>query len=243
MPTRSLLVTSLVVALWAASARAVEVVPASRAADYVGKDVTIEGRVVATHESPTATVLAFAPNFAGFTATILAADRANFPADLDERYRDRLVQVTGAVGAYRGKPEMTIREPAQITLVVDPTATGSPPPAPPPALPLIVVSPSIDAALAAIEERLSAIETRVGTIEQTLATQLEDARLDQSLRPTPVSRLRGLGLGISSAAVRGMLGRPQEVRSGPDGSAMWSYGTGRTVTFNPSGRVIAWTGF
>jgi hypothetical protein len=127
--------------------------------------------------------------------------------------------------------------------VVDPTATGSPAPLQSPAVPLIVVSPSVEAALAAIEERLGVLETRVGSIEQTLATQLEEARLQQSLRPTPASRVRGLGLGISPPAVRVALGPPQEVRSYRDGSAVWSYGTGRTVTFDANGRVVAWTGF
>jgi hypothetical protein len=236
-------VVALALAFSPVSARAVDVVPASKAADYVGKDVTIEGRVVATHESPIAAVLAFAPNFAGFTATILAADRAKFPPDLDQLYRGRVVQLTGFVAAYRGKPEMTLREPTQVTLVVDATATGSPAPVQPPAPPLMVVAPSIEAALAAIDERLAALELRVGVIEQTLATQLEEARVNRSLRPTPVSRVRGLGLGISPTAVRGALGPPQEVRRAPDGSAVWSYGTGRSVTFNSDSRVVAWTGF
>src|SRR5262245_35177713 len=76
-------------------------IPDRRAADYVGQQVTIEGRVVATHESPLATVFAFAPNFAGFTATILAADRGRFPADITERVNDKVVRVTGVVTAYR----------------------------------------------------------------------------------------------------------------------------------------------
>src|SRR5690242_942149 len=64
----------------------------SRAGDYVGQDVTIEGRVAAVHESPLATVVGFSPNFAGFTATILAADRDKFPSDLEARLRDRVVR-------------------------------------------------------------------------------------------------------------------------------------------------------
>src|SRR5262245_22260998 len=61
-----------------AAAPAGPTIAGSRAGDYVGQDVTIEGRVVAIHDSPLATVIAFAPNFAGFTATILAADRDKF---------------------------------------------------------------------------------------------------------------------------------------------------------------------
>src|SRR5262249_53860299 len=78
----------------------------SRAGDYVGQIGPTEGRIAGIHESPLATVLGFAPNFAGFTATILAADRDKFPADLAARVQDKNVRVTGTVTAYRGKPEM-----------------------------------------------------------------------------------------------------------------------------------------
>ena len=90
-----------------------EVVPVTRAGEYVGTDATVEGRVVAVYASPLATVLGFAPNFAGFTATILAGDRAKFPGDVEERYRGKLMQLTGPVTAYRGKPEMQVRDPSQ----------------------------------------------------------------------------------------------------------------------------------
>src|SRR6185369_6405025 len=134
-----------------------------------------------------------------------------------------VVQLTGSVGAYRGKPEMTLREPTQLALLVDPSATASPAPVPLQAVPLIIAAPSIDAALAAIDERLSALETRLGAIEQTFATQVEEARVNQSFRPTPVSQVRGLGIGVAPQAVRAALGRPREVRRGPDGGAVWSY--------------------
>ena len=88
--------------------------PAAGPATTSGQDVTIEGRVTAIHESPLATVIAFGQNFAGFTATILAADRDKFPSDLDARIRDRVVRVSGTVTTYRGKPEMALRDPAQL---------------------------------------------------------------------------------------------------------------------------------
>lgn len=142
----------------------------SRAGDYVGQEVTIEGRVAAVHESPLATVLAFSQNFAGFTATILAADRDKFPGDLAARVRDHVVRVSGMVTAYRGKPEMALRDPAQLVL--------APPPAPgsvtaPRSTPVAgAADPSIDElrrALARIESRLEAIEGRLTTLEQAPA--------------------------------------------------------------------------
>ena len=139
----------------------------SRAGDYVGQDVTVEGRVAAIHESPLATVVAFSPNFAGFTATILAADRDKFPADLEARIRDRVVRVSGTVTAYRGKPEMALHDPAQLVLA-PPPAPGSmaarpePSPAANPDASLV----EIRRALARIETRLDALDARLTTLEQ-----------------------------------------------------------------------------
>jgi len=142
---------------------------------------------------------------------------------------------------------MTIRDPSQLTLVVDPNASPSPAAAPSRVAPLVVLSPGPDTevrdALAAIEERLGALEARLTAVEQSLAVQAEDARAASATRPTPVARVRGLGIGVSPADVRAALGRPDEVRRGLNGGDVWLYGTGRTVTFDENGRVVAWTGF
>ena len=142
-------------------------VAGSRAGDYVGQEVTIEGRVAAIHESPLATVLAFTPGFAGFTATILAADRDKFPRDLETQVRDRLVRVSGTVTAYRGKPEMALRDPSQL-IVAPPAGPGS---VTAPAAPASVATPdgSLDdlrRAVARIETRLESLERRLNTLEQ-----------------------------------------------------------------------------
>jgi hypothetical protein len=223
-----------------------ETAPASRAGDYVGREATIEGRVVATYESPLATVLAFTPNFAGFTATILAGDRPKFPADLDRRYRGKVLQITGEVAAYRGKPEMTLHDPSQVTVVVDVSQTASP--APTPEVSATAAPPSAELddlrrALLSIEDRLGALEGRLAGIEQVLATQTEQARAARAAQPTPVARVRGLGIGATAARVRAALGPPLEVHRGVNGGDVWFYGTGRTVTFGPDGRVVSWTGY
>jgi hypothetical protein len=142
-------------------------VAGSRAGDYVGQEVTIEGRVAAIHESPLATVLAFTPGFAGFTATILAGDRDKFPSDLEARVRDRFVRVRGTVTAYRGKPEMALRDPAQLILA-PPAGPGS---VVAHAAPAPVATPDgalddIRRALARIETRLESLEGRLTTLEQ-----------------------------------------------------------------------------
>ena len=245
------LALTLVLAGLVVTTASAESVPESRAADHVGKEVTIEGRVFATHASPLATVLAFSPNFAGFTATILAADRAKFPRDLEQRYRDKMVRVTGLVTAYRGKPEMTLREPSQLAEL--PGAGGTPAPehtaGPAP-------SPSPDAAaeqtrriLALIEERLGALDSRLAGLEQSLEPRL--AALEQSLAQRggerggvgEGARLPPLAVGAPVADVRALLGDPVQISRGPGGEFFWLYGGGRSVTFDRGGRLVGWTGF
>ncbi len=162
-----------------AAAPALPTITGSRAGDYVGQDVTVEGRVAAIHESPLATVVAFSPNFAGFTATILAADRDKFPSDLSARIRDRVVRVSGTVTAYRGKPEMALHDPTQLVLA-PPPAPGSmaavrPDPAP-------VASP--DAALAEIRRLLVRLETRLDALDARITT-LEQAAPEGNEAGTP----------------------------------------------------------
>lgn len=177
MRMRAVLAAAFVLILasvtWAADPAA-PTVPSGRASDHVGQDVTIEGRVTAVHASPLATVLAFSQNFAGFTATILAADRDKFPTDLDTRIRDRVVRVSGTVTTYRGKPEMALRDPAQLVLAPPPgpgSVAAQPAPAPIPTSD--GTADELRRALARIESRLEAIEGRLTTMEQTAPENAE----------------------------------------------------------------------
>jgi hypothetical protein len=235
----------IVISCLASSARGAEIVPAARANDYVGRDVTVEGRIVAMHDSPLASVLAFAPNFAGFTASILAGDRAKFPPDLEARYSGKLVHLSGTITAYRGKPEMTVRDPSQLTLVVDPNLTATPAAM---ASPVPAPSPQADIeelrrGMGVLDDRMGALEARLAAIEQLLAAQAEQAAAVRALLPTPASAVPGLGIGSGAAAVRQALGPPDDTRRDASGASVWRYGTGRSVTFDAAGRVVGWTGF
>lgn len=142
-------------------------IPASRAAEAVGQDVTVEGRVTAIHESPLATVVGFAQNFSGFTVSIMAADRDKFPSDLATRLRDRVVRVSGTITAYRGKPEMTISDPAQMILAPAPgPGSVAAHPTPAPAATADASVEEIRRALARIEGRLDALDARMRSLER-----------------------------------------------------------------------------
>jgi hypothetical protein len=209
----------------------------SRAADYVGQTVTIEGRVTGIHESPLATVLAFAPNFAGFTATILAADREKFPTDLAARVQDKNIRVTGTVTAYRGKPEMALRDPSQLMLAPPPVGAVN---APPPVVTAPVASDAVldelRRSLARIETRLQSLEDRVSDLEQAPVAAVPPAAPAPPSAPT-------LTVGTPASEVERVLGRPTLANRGPNGETVWSYSASRSVTFDANGRVRAWTGF
>lgn len=146
----------------------------SRAAEYAGQDVTVEGRVTAIHESPLATVIGFSQNFAGFTASILAADRDKFPPDLSTRLRDRVVRVSGTVTTYRGKPEMTVRDPAQLVLAPVPGPGSVAAPLAPPPVPVATadgLAEEIRRALARIESRLESLESRLDRLDHAPPNQ------------------------------------------------------------------------
>ncbi len=153
---------------------ALPLIAGSRAAEYVGQEVTVEGRVTAIHESPLATVIGFTQNFAGFTASIMAADRDKFPSDLAGRLRDRVVRVSGTISTYRGKPEMTVRDPAQLALAPAPgpgSVAAHPPPAP--AVTADGSAEEIRRALARIEGRLDAMDARLRALEPGAPDQHE----------------------------------------------------------------------
>ena len=240
---RTLAVLAVTTAL-PAFALGAETVSQSRAAEYVGQEVTIEGRVIEAHESPLATVLAFAPGFAGFTAKILAADRERFPRDIAARAKDQVVRVTGVVTSYRGQPEMTLAEPAQLVLLpvvgasaaaVTPAATvtgATPAPTP------TGGGEEMQRLLDDLAARVETLESRVEALEEApLRPEVDGPLVGVQPAPAPLS------VGSTGAEVRRVLGDPLQVGGQRGGTVLWSYGEGRSVTFDRTGRVVAWTGF
>jgi hypothetical protein len=148
----------------------------SRAAEFVGQDVTVEGRVTAIHESPLATVIGFSQNFSGFTASIMAADRDKFPTDLATRLRDRVVRVSGTITAYRGKPEMAVTDPSQLMLAPapGPGSVSASQPTPATAATADGSAEEIRRSLARIEARLEAFDTRLRALEQAASEPTDD---------------------------------------------------------------------
>ncbi len=82
---------------------------------HAGQTVTVEGAVSNVHKiSNGITFIDMGGKFPDntFTAVILAADAAKFP-DMDS-LNGKTVDVTGQVRLYKGKPEILLKDPAQI---------------------------------------------------------------------------------------------------------------------------------
>lgn len=85
---------------------------------YYNKYVTIEGTIVATHNTGKVCFLNFHPNYKRyFTAVIFASAFESFPEKPEEYYYGKKVRVSGYVKEYNGKPEMVLNYPSQIQAI------------------------------------------------------------------------------------------------------------------------------
>lgn len=88
------------------------------AAKYIGKTVTVEGRVseVKFDDRSGVTFIDMGGRYPNhtFTGIIFSDSTGKFP-DVAS-YEGRIIGVTGMVRDYKGKPEIILRNPGQITL-------------------------------------------------------------------------------------------------------------------------------
>src|SRR5437016_12639240 len=91
--------------------------PAAEAAKHVGETATVTDRVDGVHQSGKGNIFL---NMGGkypnqeFTAYIPASSAAQFSNP--QQYEGRTVSVSGKITLYRGKPEITVNSPSQISM-------------------------------------------------------------------------------------------------------------------------------
>jgi DNA/RNA endonuclease YhcR with UshA esterase domain len=110
------LIFALVLTLAAASAHAQTVIAAADAPKHVGETVTVEGTVSAVHTESLSgvTFIDMGGRYPeqAFTGVIFKNDTSKFP-DV-ESLTGKVVDITGPVHDYKGKPETILNDPAQI---------------------------------------------------------------------------------------------------------------------------------
>lgn len=94
----------------------VAVITPLEAEDYNGKTVTVKGFVADIYQSEKVAYLNFVKKFPDnpFTAVIFARQFEDFPNI--NKYRGKDVEVTGKVSIYKGKPQIILNSPSQITV-------------------------------------------------------------------------------------------------------------------------------
>ena len=87
------------------------------AAKHYGKYATVEGTIVATHNSGKACFLNFHPDYKRyFTVVIFASAFSRFPPSPENHYQGKKVRVSGYIKEYQGKPEIILNDSNQIEI-------------------------------------------------------------------------------------------------------------------------------
>lgn len=92
-----------------------DVIKWTDAVNHYGKYKTVEGKIVTTKCLPKVCFLNFDKNYKkSFTAVIFVSDIENFPPNPEKYYLNKIVQVSGVIKEYKGKPEMILSDTSQI---------------------------------------------------------------------------------------------------------------------------------
>lgn len=249
----------LVLLILPPTARGADVLRWQDAAKHVGEQATVEGVIAAVHCSPLACSLAFEPTFTRFSAIIQAAQFGVLPPEeLEGRYRNRRVRVTGTIEAIDGKPRIQIANPEALTLAQeerrpDAAAAGSDDTGD---AAVVAAQAEVLDRLEEILERLEALSERLVAAEERMASVLgylnerdfAAAQMSPAAGPAPPSApaaqaLRSLKRGMSAADFERLAGSPVRVIDSGNGWTTWDYGGGRVVTFDNRGRAQSLNGF
>jgi DNA/RNA endonuclease YhcR with UshA esterase domain len=116
MKTKTLLMVSAVAVAALMVAQTTPVYTAVEAAKHVGETATITDRVDGVHQSSKGNIFLNMggkyPNQA-FTAFIPSSSAGQFSQP--QQYEDRTVSVSGKITLYKGKPEIIVTSPSQIS--------------------------------------------------------------------------------------------------------------------------------
>jgi len=247
----------------APAARAADTtIPWDQAEDHVGETVTVEGRVLGIHCSQLSCLLAFDPTFNRFTALIQAEHFNRFPPDqLDALYSGRKVEVHGTITTRDRKPEIELSDPADLKLA-EATKDEKKKQAADAADTQAQILDRLDTALANIEaltDRLAAAQDRMDRLIAQLDVTTQALVAAATPPPPPPAppqasygepqprpgyeALRSVKRGMSANDVRRLVGDPQLIEPSGNGWTTWSYGYGRSVSFDDRGRAQSMTGF
>lgn len=95
-----------------------QVIPWQDAAKYYGKYITVEGTIIATHNSGKACFLNFHPDYNRYFGVVIFESAFScFPKNPENYYYGKKVRVSGVIKEYKGKPEIILDDPSQIKIL------------------------------------------------------------------------------------------------------------------------------
>lgn len=95
------------------------------ASKHVSKEVIVQGTIIVTKNTGKICFLNF-DKARSFTAVVHEANYKNFPQPPESAYKRKLVRIHGTITTYKGKPQIEVTKPEQITVLEE--ATPIPPP-------------------------------------------------------------------------------------------------------------------
>jgi hypothetical protein len=89
-----------------------------QAKTHVNENVTVRGKIVGTRKLTSAAFLDFSKLFwRDLTAVVLKEDLGRFPPNFLQTYAGKTVQITGKVALFDGRPEIILKDPAQVRVI------------------------------------------------------------------------------------------------------------------------------
>jgi len=93
-------------------------VPWEEADRHAGEEIVVEGTIVRVHRAEKVLYLNFHPNWKRYLSLVIpAGDIPRFPEDPGKAFQGKKVRVRGEVTIYKDRPEMIVRDPANITVL------------------------------------------------------------------------------------------------------------------------------
>ncbi len=85
---------------------------------FIGRRVSVQGKIVRSFNSGNACFLNFHRNFTRYLSLVIFANRFfRFPDQPERFYMNKMIRVTGKIGEYKGRPEIVVERPEQIRII------------------------------------------------------------------------------------------------------------------------------
>jgi endonuclease YncB( thermonuclease family) len=107
--------------IYKASATGEDTIPWDLAEKYIGKSMSVEGKIVRTHNSGKACFLNFHNNWTRYFSLVIFGNVFHkFPEKPEQFYLHKFVRARGEIKTYRGRPEIVLNDPSQIAIISNP---------------------------------------------------------------------------------------------------------------------------